>query len=672
MTSARSLVSLTHLLELRAQSEQTLTFVSGKNERRSVSFARLYEQALKRLASFQKKGLHKGSQLIVQTSDNEQFIEAFWACLLGGIVPVPVTVGSSTEQRMKLVRIFGKLNNPAVFIDKRHLERLQQLHLEDEHQAVFTSLEANIVLADGEVPDDGSAVVHMPEPADVAFIQFSSGSTSTPKGVVLTHHNLMVNISAIIEGCLMKDKDFLLSWMPLTHDMGLIGFHLSPLMCNASHALIPTDLFVRRPALWLTEIERTRATVLCSPNFGYQHVLNSHKPAQHAELDLSSVRLLFNGAEPISETLCKDFMDTMTRHGLPADAMYPVYGLAEASLAVTFPALASRFSSMAVDRSRLGVGQTVVAPADAASGVSVVAVGYPVPQIQVSIRDPDSQPLAERVIGHIRIRGENVTGGYYEEPELNEQLFDKDGWLDTGDLGFISDGQLFITGRAKDIVFVSGQNLYPHDLEEIVCRHQLVARGKLAISSQPSAETNEDQLLVFVVHRTDAAELLETARSITRVLAMEAGAGVHAVVPVPRIPKTTSGKVQRYLLVAALQQGDYEPLLQSLDPAEDIAVAIDEAGCKQQPAFLEATGNSKDTQAIPIQEQLLRLCNAQLEEQQSIAVDDNLFDLGISSLTLAQIHAAVEEDWPGQVEITDLFDYPTVRDLAGFLESKKP
>ena len=154
-------------------------------------------------------------------------------------------------------------------------------------------------------------MVASPDPHTVAFVQFSSGSTSTPKGIVLTHHNLLTNLFDIIEGFEQTSVDHLMSWMPLTHDMGLIGFHLSPLVCDASHSLMPTALFVRRPGLWLTEAQRLQATVLCSPNFGYQHLLKSFKPERHEGLDLSKVRLVFNGAEPISVALCDQFMKAL-------------------------------------------------------------------------------------------------------------------------------------------------------------------------------------------------------------------------------------------------------------------------------------------------------------------------------------------------------------------------
>lgn len=647
--------TLTAVLQARAESSQTVTFVTGQGQYKVLSYAELYVLALKRLAQFQDCGLKPGSHLVIQVTDNDLFLEGFWACLLGGIVAVPVSGGNSSEHRQKLFRILDKLDNPGLYVDEQTRTRLAEFSTENDLNSAWSAVNAKTLIANKTTQSINEPSVHHPESDDVAFIQFSSGSTSTPKGVVLTHRNLIVNTRSILQACEMSQQDRLLSWMPLTHDMGLIGFHLTPVMHDICHVLMPTDVFVRRPGLWLTEAAEQKITLLCSPNFGYQHLLKTFKPEKYGDLDLSSIRLLFNGAEPISVELCQRFMNTLMPFKLAADAMYPVYGLAEASLAVTFSPLDKRFTVLNISRGALGVGQKIqLAHDDNDSSVNFVAVGKPVPDVEVQISDASGQKLGDSTTGHICIRGENVTKGYYRETELNEEMISPDGWLNTGDLGFFHDGQLYITGRAKDIIFVNGQNVYPHDLEEIVHQAGLVERGKLAISSQWNDERAEESLLVFVLHRGESTELLDTARAITRLLGEAAGVRVHSVVPVNRIPKTTSGKIQRYLLVKALEQGDFSPILQQHDSLE---------------SGEESQASVSDDPEQSIAARLLSICNAQVEDIK-VAADDNLFELGISSLTLAQIHAAIEEAWPDQVDITDLFDYPTVNELAQFLQSK--
>lgn len=654
--------TLVDVLLERRSSDRGVNFVLGQGNQQRVPYPVLLTRALQRLAQFQSQGLNPGSQLIIQTSDNAAFLEGFWACLLGGITAVPVSGGNSAEHRFKLFRIADKLEAPGLFTDAATQQRLESFAIAEGLDATLAQLTQRSVASDVAAPDSEPGTVYPATPDDTAFIQFSSGSTSTPKGVVLTHKNLMCNHLSIIDGCAMTAEDHLFSWMPLTHDMGLIGFHLTPVVRDVEHSLMPTDVFVRRPGLWLTAAADLKATMLCSPNFGYQHVLKSFKPDKYTEVNLSGVRLVFNGAEPISVALCERFMQAMAPLKLKPEAMFPVYGLAEASLAVTFPDLNDKFNTLCIARKALGVGEQIQTVDDEHStqAVSFVSVGQAVPNVSVQIRDADGSPLADNITGHICIRGDNVTGGYYQEPELNARTIDADGWLDTGDLGFLRQGQLYITGRAKDIIFVSGQNVYPHDLEEIVLQQGLVERGKLAISSYRDADAAEEQLVVFVLHRTDSAELLEPARAITRLLGEAAGVRVHAVVPVNRIPKTTSGKVQRYLLIESLMQGEFSALVQSPETADS---------ADEPQNTTHSASDDVDPAGQSTAEQLLAICQSHVEDV-PVTPTDNLFDLGISSLTLAQIHAAIEERWPDQVDITDLFDYPTVSELAVFLDER--
>ena len=685
MSDHSSFRTLVDVLLARSSGDGAITFMSGQGQHQRVAFASMLVRAKQRLAIFQAAGLGPGHQLIIQSGDNALFLEAFWACLLGGIVAVPVAGGNSVEHRLKLFRIARMLESPSLFVDSANVKRLEkfagEINLVDE----WSELQARTLVADeprqntAEVVTDitakntAVAVIADPDVHDTAFIQFSSGSTSTPKGIVLTHHNLISNISSIIDGCLMTPQDHMLSWMPLTHDMGLIGFHLTPVVCNVSHSLIPTDVFVRRPASWLTEAQAVRASILCSPNFGYQHLLKSFKPERHADLDLSSVRLIFNGAEPISVSLCNEFMQTLAPFGLKSNAMFPVYGLAEASLAVAFPPLERPVKALSVDRASLTPGAQVQLLPLQSGRVQFVSVGKLLSQVDVMIRDESDAACAERVIGRICMRGPNVTSGYYKDPELNAQLIDAEGWLDTGDLGFMHEAELYITGRAKDIIFINGQNVYPHDLEEILIHKQLMERGKLAIASHQSDNQPGDELLAFVLHRGDISDLETLALDITRTLSSDAGIRVDAVVAVPRIPKTTSGKVQRFQLLKDYEAGEFQHIRAALeDSANDMGhdssdSSPDDGGDNkgERQAFDSATEAADKSAEL----RLLGICNTTIEGMQ-VSADDNLFELGISSLTLAEIHAAIENTWPDQVDITDLFDYPTVKELAAFLDSK--
>ena len=440
--------------------------------------------------------------------------------------------------------------------------------------------------------------------------------------------------------------------MPLTHDMGLIGFHLTPFVMNVTHHIISTALFVRRPQLWLAKASATKATVLCSPNFGYRHFLKTFKNDQSAALDLQHVRILFNGAEPISVALCDEFLTAMAPYGLRASAMFPVYGLAEASLAATFPKAGEGYSTITVNRDALTVGQAVefIAAGDPRA-VTLVLVGQPVQGCELRIADDAKTALPQSVVGHIQIRGGNVTRGYYRDPALTETLINAGGWLDTGDLGFLSDRGLAVTGRSKEILFVSGQNYYPHDLEAILEKHAGLELGKAAICGIRPDDAATDDLLAFILYRGELRDFLPIVKNVRKCINEHIGIVVGHVIPVARMPKTTSGKIQRFLLAKSYQKGEFAEILSAL---HDLSVELADAAPETHSE---------------VERNLKQICDVFLKDK-PIGVHDNIFELGTSSLTLAQIYQRIEVIYPGQLEVTDFFDYPTIAELAKYLEGR--
>ncbi|MGH8620495.1 MAG: AMP-binding protein, partial [Burkholderiales bacterium] len=490
--------------------------------------------------------------------NNLAFIDAFWACVLGGLIAVPVAPGAGDAQREKLFRIAARLRRPRLVTDRKNLARLTELSAA-LGQADFSRIVAQAVVFEDISDLTRYGAAHAARADDIAFVQFSSGSTSAPKGVTLTHRNLLANLRAIAQGMALTDEDRTLSWMPLTHDMGLIGFHLTFFLTRTPHAIMPTELFVRRPRLWLELASELRSTVLCSPNFGLRHYLKAIDADGPGSLDLSAVRLIFNGAEPISVANCRAFMARLAPCGLRTNAMYPVYGLAEASLAVTFPPPGSPLPVVTLDRRCLGMGQTVrEIPAGQPDAVEFAGVGSPVPACELRIARDDGSVATDDEIGRILIRGPNVTSGYYHDPEVTAETISADDWLDTGDLGFVRVQQLVITGRRKEIIFVNGQNFYPHDLEAVLEAHLAMETGRIAACGCRAPGAAADELVVFVQHRQDTAAFAPTVREVTRVLGEHAGVMVDAVVPVARIPKTTSGKLQRYQLAEAYLRGEFD------------------------------------------------------------------------------------------------------------------
>jgi acyl-CoA synthetase (AMP-forming)/AMP-acid ligase II len=332
--------------------------------------------------------------------------------------------------------------------------------------------------------------------------------------------------------------------------------------------------------------------------------------------------------------------------------MFTVYGLAEACLAVSFPRLEQPLSTIHVVRSSLIEGQ----PAEIIStpneqSIELVRLGYAITGTEMMIVDSEGQSVAENIIGRVFIEGDNVTNGYYHEDALNEKLITKDGWLDTGDQGLINDGQLVITGRTKDLIIVNGQNYYAPDLESVCENVEGIDLGKVVVCGIRNADEAIDELVVFVLYRSALEDFYQTTIDVRRQLNEKSGLDVAHVLPVKSMPKTTSGKVQRFVLAEQFLQDDYAEIIAALTELTETNVTESSAA------------------GSPIERILLEICYSVVSDQR-INLNDNIFEMGTSSLKLAQIHEKIDEAYPDVVELMDFFDYPTIEELAGFISTK--
>ena len=644
--------TLTEALDNNQDTRKTITYISGQDKERQVSYPALKKRALGLLHHIQQTGASEGDELIIHLAENEQFIDTFWACQYGGIVAVPIAIGTSDGHRQKVFNVFEKLENPYIATTIKALQRLKVYADEYGKESIYQKIQQNAVMLDRieELSAQGQCASTQPE--QTSFIQFSSGSTGDPKGVVLTHKNLVTNLYGIIECSAFDERDSFFSWMPLTHDLGIIGFHLTPLFVNINQFMMPTDLFVRRPGLWLEKASEKKATILSSPNFGYKHVLKRFKPETQESLDLSHVRLIFNGAEPISADLCREFNAVMKPFGLGETAMFTVYGLAEACLAVSFPKLAQPLSTLHVLRGSIAEGQPAEIHDHASKQtIELVRLGQAITGTDIAIVDKEGHAVADNVVGRVYIKGENVTKGYYHEAHLNKKLITVDGWLDTGDQGLMNEGQLVITGRTKDLIIVNGQNYFAPDLESI-CEHvDGIELGKVIVCGIRNPEEAVDELVVFVLYRGELEDFYQTTIDVRRQLNEKSGLDVAHVLPIKKVPKTTSGKVQRFALADQYMDGEFN----------EIMAALTELSETQSTGDI-AAGSS-------VERALLDICHSVVAEQK-IHLNDNIFEMGTSSLKLAQIHEKIDEMYPDVVELTDFFDYPTIEELAGFIAKK--
>ncbi|MBL1098501.1 AMP-binding protein [Streptomyces sp. 205] len=400
------------------------------------------------------------------------------------------------------------------------------------------------------------------DPEALAIVQFTSGSTSLPKGVMLPHRTTMAGLQACAVSGAFSPDDVFVQWVPTFHDMGLIGL-MSHWLNGADVHVFPPTTFLRRPGTVLEHFAAHGGTVMTGPNFSYDYLLDKVPAERLATLDLSSWRLAFNGAEPVSAATVRRFTEALAPSGVAPSVMYPVYGMAEATLSISYPTPGDTARIRAVDRdelARTGDVRTVEESAPAAK--PVVAVGRAVHGIGLRIVGKDGEVAADGTLGEIQISGEPVTTGYFRDPEATAAALDN-GWLRTGDLGFLLDGELYVTGRHKEMIVVHGQNFFPDDVEEVARTVPGVYRRRCVAFSDTDTEGGE-RIGVIVETGADAASVREEVRRRVAAELDLSTVEVYAVKP-HWIPRTTSGKWQRVLAARRVTADDADGVLPAID-----------------------------------------------------------------------------------------------------------
>jgi acyl-CoA synthetase (AMP-forming)/AMP-acid ligase II len=533
----------------------------GDREVEYVAYAELLAEA-GQIAGGLRQGLGetRGTRVALVFPNSGEHLRAFFGTVAAGAVPVPLPPPLRFSYRERYgERIRGALLRSRVGCLLTTEKLLPML------RALVASLDirARVVsLADlGPAPSLWEPI----DPDDPALVQYTSGSTASPRGVVLTHGQLVANLRAIHRGLGMHEEDVSASWLPLFHDMGLIGCFLGALYGAIDQLLAPPEDFVRDPFTWLRVVSECRATLATAPNWGYAQCAQRVGPEQARTLDLSRLRVALNGAEMVDVGTTRAFAERFAVAGFPAEAMMPVYGLAEAGLAVAFSHRGFGVKSVRVRRRALGEGVVEPAPPDEADAREVVSVGTPVEGLELALGGADGEPLDEGRVGEILVRGSSVTAGYDQDQTATRAAFHR-GWLRTGDLGFRLDGELYVTGRQKDLIIVRGANLYAHDVEARAAGVAGVwARQAMAVGL-PADGT--EALVVFAETRLrDPGSLDVIARSISEAVAGTLGVAPLDVVLVGpgSLPRTTSGKLERYkgAELYARWQGELRPVLRA-------------------------------------------------------------------------------------------------------------
>ncbi len=637
--------------------DKGITIIKNETNETYISYKSLYQKALKRLHSFQAKGIKTGSEIILQVDNVENFIVSFWAGLLGGFITAPLTVRVNDENYLNLFEILRQMGNPFLITDTDILTKIETYAEKNNSnlKEMIPGIKERTVFINSLKSEEHFGSLYESSREDIAFIQYSSGSTGKPKGIVLTHENILSNIDAIIKGIEINTLNSSLSWMPLTHDMGLIGFHLVPLAVCKNHYIMPVSLFIRRPLLWLTKASEHKISVLGSPDFGIKFFLSAFKPEQEYHWDLSSVRLFFNGAEPIHYSLCKKFIETLKKYNLKKNCMFPVYGLAEASLAVTLPKPREGLRSVVLNRNKLSIGNRIETTTENTenNGIRFVDVGYPVAGCQIKIVDANGNNINENRLGRIFIKGKNITRSYYKDEIQTKKTITKDGWLNTGDLGFLQNGRLIVTGREKDILFVNGQNVYLHDLERLGEEVEGIKPRKISVCGIYNPITQEEDICAFVVYRRNIKAFISLSKRLINHINRKIGIPIKYVIPVEKLPTSTSGKLMRHILAQKYQDGEFLEKIKAI-----------------QTLMKQNTTNAQKQALSTIEKNLLTIVSNVLGID-DIDVHDNLSEHGADSIKLQHLRLEVEKIYPNTVKLIDFFDHTSISQISTLIAERK-
>jgi fatty-acyl-CoA synthase len=532
----------------KGKTDKGYTFLTRDNEEQFFSWDKLRAEAMNRAAHFRARGMKAGDRLALVMPDGEDFVPTFLGAVWAGIVPVPMypplSLGKLDSYIDACVAIMSK-STP------KFLATTSKLNAVLGSAAGRVSSLSGVITAEelrNDAPADADRSAAQVDGETTCFLQFTSGSTSAPKGVVVNHENLRANAWAIMRDGLKSDDSFDngVSWLPLYHDMGLIGFVISPLMHGIPVTFIPTLSFVRNANIWMETINKKRGTITFAPNFAYALAAKRAKPSHLAGWDLSCIKALGCGAEPINPTTMRTFLQVFTKAGVKPEALLPCYGMAEATLAISFIGLDQEMSTDIIETDTYQA-QKRAEPVHHSkladqTAQEFVCCGRPFPGHEVGVFTDDGQPLADRRIGEIWVKGPSISKGYYLNPEATLATFGG-GWLRTGDLGYMVNGNVYVSGRKKDLIIINGRNYDPQRIEWLADEIQDIRKGSTVAFTVPGEST--ERLVVVVESRTQTPDaLIETVKQrINEQLQLTID---EVVIAAPgSLPKTSSGKLQR-------------------------------------------------------------------------------------------------------------------------------
>lgn len=541
---ATTLVEVLRYYATEWPEREHIRFYLDDGEGEIICYGTLWERARLCAAALQQRGLDRGDAIALMLPTGADYFDTFFGVLLAGGIPV------SLYPPVQRTQIEDHILRQRAILENCGARYLITVSEALPYARALRGLTPTLrdILEPSALRSDAPWIDPRINAEEIAFLQYTSGTTGNPKGVVLTHANLLANIRAMGESIRAGSHDTFVSWLPLYHDMGLIGGWLGSLYFASRLVCMSPLAFLARPQRWLWAIHRYRGTLSAAPNFAYELCLTRVSDADLQGLDLSSWRVAFNGAEPVSPETVEQFCERFAKFGFRREAYFPVYGLAESSVGLAFPPLGRGPVIDTIERATFSAGARAV-PSSLAGEQTLrfVGCGQPLPDHEIRIVDESDRELPDRMEGRVQFRGPSSTSGYFRNPEATASLL-RDGWLDSGDMGYIASGDLFISGRRKDMIIRGGRNLYPQELEEAVGNLPGIRRGRVAVFGVADRRNRTEKLVVLAETRVREHLARENlTRAIAELGQQLTGGPPEDIVLAPpnTVLKTSSGKLRR-------------------------------------------------------------------------------------------------------------------------------
>lgn len=650
---------LAEALRQLTKQDKGVTLIKSEEEEIYISYYELWKKSMFLSYKLKDMGACKGTEVVIHCKNLENYIYAFWACVLGGFIAIPVDIDGNDYNADVNNKIFDKLNNPFILYDNVDRSIISSISCSEK----IIDLEGISYEFIDSMLDNKTYMESKEE--DIVYVQFSSGSTGEPKGAILRKSSIFANTKSFIDRFGMTSDDITLSWQPLTHCYGLIVFHVLPVMLGANQYLIPTEIFMQSPLLWFEKVNQHRATHLGAIPFAMKHFISFlEKSKKTFNWNLSCVKGITVGAEQIAPDLCSKFINMMKTYSLSENVLNPGYGLAEATTVVSVQGVNKPFVVHNIIQGEIEIGKKIsfVEDNNYEKGNPLIQVGEPLSSIDVQITDDNGQALPNGVLGHIFIKGESVTTGYYNDISATEAVFWGDGWLDTGDLGFLIDGNLVVAGRQKEIVVVNGMKYTCTELEEVLNK-KIIEKNfeQIVVCNGLNISNNTEEAIVFVQIKLDMNKKEEIIRfiqlsyEIKKVLYENSRLVINNVIPIDKVPKTYSGKIKRKELTNKFNEGEFALTIKQLVDLQK--------------------NNFETTLKSDICLSINSICSSIVEIIKKL-FDINITDCdlafqeyGIVSINIPMLVDMVNKMYDINIPIESLFNYPSINKFAEYVYS---